>query len=252
MQHDRQPFVAGNWKMNGTLESVKALVAGIKGGLDRVERSAVAICPPFVYIPVVAPMIADSRIALGAQNLAKETAGAFTGEVAGSMLKDLQCEYVIIGHSERRSLYGETDELVAEKFVRAQSEGLTPIVCVGELLEEREAGETESVVARQLDAVLAAAGVGAFQEAVIAYEPVWAIGTGKTATPQQAQDVHHFIRSRVAEHDAAVAAGVRIQYGGSVNAGNAAELFSMPDIDGGLIGGASLKPDDFLTICAAA
>ena len=251
MPQERQPFVAGNWKMNGSLESVKSLVEGIKGGLDRVERSAVAICPPYVYLPVIAPMIADSRIALGAQNLAKETAGAFTGEVAGSMLKDFNCEYVIIGHSERRTLYGETDELVAAKFLTAQAEGLVPILCVGELLEEREAGETEAVVARQLDAVLAAAGIGALQQAVIAYEPVWAIGTGKTATPSQAQDVHRFIRERLAGHDAAVAAGVRIQYGGSVNAGNAAELFSMPDIDGGLIGGASLKPDDFLTICAA-
>ena len=251
MPQDRQTFVAGNWKMNGSLESVKSLVEGIKGGLDRVERSAVAICPPFVYLPVIAPMIADSRIALGAQNLAKATAGAFTGEVAGSMLKDFNCDYVIIGHSERRTLYGETDEMVASKFLTAQDEGLIPILCVGELLEEREAGETEAVVARQLDAVLAAAGIGAFQKAVIAYEPVWAIGTGKTATPSQAQDVHQFIRERLAGHDAAVAAGVRIQYGGSVNAGNAAELFSMPDIDGGLIGGASLKPDDFLTICAA-
>jgi len=251
MSDKRRTLVAGNWKMNGTIQSAESLVKEIKAGMDRVKAAEVAICPPFVYIPVIRPIIEGTGIALGAQNLAKEDPGAFTGEVAAPMLLDFACVYVIVGHSERRAYYGESDELVAEKFVRAQKEGLIPILCVGELLEERESGKTEEVVARQLDAVIKAAGIGAFTNAVIAYEPVWAIGTGKTATPDQAQDVHAFIRNRVAQHDAAVAEKVRIQYGGSVNTGNAAELFAMPDIDGGLIGGASLKSEDFLTICAA-
>lgn len=248
---ERRTLVAGNWKMNGSLESAEALIGEIKAGMSQVRAAEVAICPPFIYVPAVAALLKGTDIELGAQNLAKETPGAFTGEVAGSMLKDLGCTYVIIGHSERRAYYGESDELVAEKFVRAQQDGLTPIVCVGELLEDRESGATEQVVGRQVDAVIAAAGVGALDNAVIAYEPVWAIGTGKTATPDQAQDVHAFIRGRIAEKDPGVAARVRIQYGGSVNAGNAARLFAMPDIDGGLIGGASLKSADFLTICAA-
>nr|VFJ98914.1 MAG: triosephosphate isomerase [Candidatus Kentron sp. H]VFJ99156.1 MAG: triosephosphate isomerase [Candidatus Kentron sp. H]VFK03807.1 MAG: triosephosphate isomerase [Candidatus Kentron sp. H] len=251
MSEKRRTLVAGNWKMNGSQKSATSLVEGIKAGLDRVEAAEVAICPPFVYIPMVASMIEGTPLALGAQNLAKEDPGAFTGEVAGVMLADMGCRYVIVGHSERRAYYGETDVLVARKFVQAQKEGLTPIVCVGELLEERESGKTEQVVARQIDAVFDAAGVSALESAVIAYEPVWAIGTGKTATPDQAQEVHAFIRARIADRDAAVAQKVRIQYGGSVNAGNAAELFAMPDIDGGLIGGASLKVEDFLTICAA-
>nr|VFJ50662.1 MAG: triosephosphate isomerase [Candidatus Kentron sp. FW]VFJ52944.1 MAG: triosephosphate isomerase [Candidatus Kentron sp. FW] len=251
MSEKRRTLVAGNWKMNGTIDSAKSLVTEIKAGLGQVKNTELAICPPFVYIPTVASIIEGTDIALGAQNLAKEDPGAFTGEVAAPMLTDIGCTYVIVGHSERRAYYGETDSLVAQKFVRAQKEGLIPIVCVGELLEEREAGETEKVVARQLDAVIDAAGVSALENSVIAYEPVWAIGTGKTATPDQAQDVHKFIRSRVSDKDASVAEKVRIQYGGSVNAGNAAELFAMPDIDGGLIGGASLKSADFLTICAA-
>nr|VFJ92330.1 MAG: triosephosphate isomerase [Candidatus Kentron sp. LFY] len=251
MSEKRRILVAGNWKMNGSIDSAKALVAEIKAGMDKVKNAEVAICPPFIYIPIVQSIIEGTEIALGAQNLAKEDPGAFTGEVAAPMLMDIGCKYVIVGHSERRAYYGETDSLVAQKFVRAQKEGLMPIVCVGELLEEREAGKTEQVVARQLDAVIEAAGVPALENSVIAYEPVWAIGTGKTATPDQAQDVHAFIRSRIAEKDLAVAEKVRIQYGGSVNAGNSAELFAMPDIDGGLIGGASLKSADFLTICAA-
>ncbi len=248
----RQPLVAGNWKMNGSLESIKGLVTGIKDGIGGIKRAEVAVCPPFVYLGVVGPMLERTGIALGAQNVSKEDPGAYTGEVAAPMLKDFGCKYVIVGHSERRTLYGETDSLVAEKFVRAQKEGLVPILCVGELLEEREAGQTEAVVARQLDAVVNLAGIGALASSVIAYEPVWAIGTGKTATPEQAQDVHAFIRGRVVGQDAQVAEGLRIQYGGSMNAGNAAELLAMPDIDGGLIGGASLKPNDFLAICGAA
>jgi len=251
MSKKRRILVAGNWKMNGSLDSAKSLVAEIKVGIGQVKNAEMAICPPFVYIPIVASLIKGTDIALGAQNIAKEDPGAFTGEVAGSMLTDVGCKYVIVGHSERRAYYGETDSLVAQKFVRAQKDGLIPIVCVGELLEEREAGKTEQVVERQLKAVIDLAGASALANSVIAYEPVWAIGTGKTATPDQAQEVHAFIRSQIANADAAVAEKVRIQYGGSVNAGNAAELFAMPDIDGGLIGGASLKSADFLTIGAA-
>lgn len=248
----RQPLVAGNWKMNGTRESAQPLVAGIISGMGGVTRAQVAVCPPFVYLELVGAAIRGTRIALGAQNVSKEDMGAFTGEIAAPMLKDLGCQYVIVGHSERRTLYGEDDQLVAEKYVRARKEGLTPILCVGELLEEREAGNTEKVVARQLDAVMDLAGVASLADSVIAYEPVWAIGTGRTATPEQAQEVHGFIRQRIAAQSQDSADRVRILYGGSVNAKNAAELFKMTDIDGGLIGGASLKAADFLTICQAA
>ncbi len=249
----RRPLVAGNWKMNGSRERVAALVEGIKAGMGSVERAEVAVCPPFVYIPQVAGLLEGTGIALGAQNVCDHAEeGAYTGEVAGSMLAELGCRYVIVGHSERRNLYGESDELVARRFAAARKAGLAPILCVGELLEERERGETEAVVARQLDAVLALEGAAAFREAVIAYEPVWAIGTGRTATPEQAQEVHAFIRRRLAEHDAGVAEAARILYGGSVKGSNAADLFAQPDIDGGLIGGASLKADEFLTICRAA
>jgi triosephosphate isomerase len=248
----RQPLVAGNWKMNGSAGSIEALVAGIKAGIDAVQAAEMAVCPPFVYIPMVAGLLQGSRISLGAQDVSDQEAGAFTGEVAPAMLKDVGCKYVIVGHSERRTLYGESDAFTARKFAAARKSGLIPIVCVGELLEEREEGITEQVVARQLDAVISLEGITSLADAVIAYEPVWAIGTGKTATPQQAQDVHAFIRGKLAGFDAAVADKVRILYGGSMNAGNAAELMSMPDIDGGLIGGASLKPADFLAIGTAA
>ncbi|HHQ41212.1 MAG TPA: triose-phosphate isomerase [Chromatiales bacterium] len=249
----RRPLVAGNWKMNGSRERVRALVDGIQAGIGSVERAEVAVCPPFVYIPQVAEQLAGSPIALGAQNVCDHAEeGAYTGEIAGSMLAELGCRYVIVGHSERRNLYGESDELVARRFAAARKAGLVPILCVGELLEERERGVTEAVVARQLDAVLELEGVEAFREAVIAYEPVWAIGTGHTATPEQAQEVHAFIRARLAERDAGVAEVARILYGGSVKGSNAADLFAQPDIDGGLIGGASLKADEFLTICRAA
>ena len=248
----RQPLVAGNWKMNGTLESVTTLVEGIKAGLDSVTKAEVAICPPFVYLDKVGQLIEGATIALGAQNVAKEDPGAYTGEIAAPMLKDFGCKYVIVGHSERRSLYGETDSLVAEKCARGLREGLTPILCVGELLEEREAGKTEEVVARQLDAVIDKVGIAGVGEGVIAYEPVWAIGTGRTASPEQAQEVHAFIRARLASQDAAVADGTRILYGGSMKGSNAEGLIGMDDIDGGLIGGASLKADEFLAICRAA
>jgi triosephosphate isomerase len=210
------------------------------------------VCPPFVYLQECGRLLHDSSIELGAQDVCAEAQGAFTGEVSAAMLKDVGCEYVIVGHSERRLIYRESDQLVARKFAAAQSKTLIPILCVGEQLAEREAGRTQDVVQRQLDAVLELCGVDAFAHAVIAYEPVWAIGTGRNASPEQAQDVHAFIRARLVARSAKIAAETRILYGGSVKAGNAAEIFAMPDVDGGLIGGASLKADEFLAILAAA
>lgn len=247
----RTTIVAGNWKMNGSAAMAEELVEGIKAGMSEVGNTDVVVCPPSIYLSFVAELIKDSPIALGAQNVSHEQAGAFTGEITAEMLKDAGCEYVIVGHSERRSLYGETDEVVAKKYARALEVGLTPILCVGELLEEREGGQTEAVVARQIDAVIDNSGVDSLGKGVIAYEPVWAIGTGKVATPEQAQDVHAFIRQRVAAHDAGVAESLRIQYGGSMKPDNADGLLGKPDIDGGLIGGASLKSADFLGICKA-
>ncbi|CAK0780608.1 triose-phosphate isomerase [Gammaproteobacteria bacterium] len=248
----RRPLVAGNWKMNGSRRESGALVAGISAGLDRVANAEVVVCPPFVFLAEVSAQLAGSSVALGAQNCSAEKPGAFTGEVTVAMLAEVGCRYVIVGHSERRTLYGETDTVVAGKFAAVRAGGLVPILCVGERLEEREGGVTEAVVARQLDAVMDAEGVAALGQGIIAYEPVWAIGTGRTASPQQAQDVHAFIRSRIAARDPETAKKVRILYGGSVKGTNAAELFAMPDIDGGLIGGASLNAQEFLTICAAA
>jgi triosephosphate isomerase (TIM) len=248
----RQTLVAGNWKMNGSKQSITALLDGLLQGMTEIKKAEVAVCPPFVYLSLVAERLHGSAINWGAQNLSQEQPGAFTGEVAAAMLNDFACKYVLVGHSERRALYGESDALVAQKFAVARKAGLKPILCVGELLEERETGQTEAVVARQLDAVIDLEGIGAFADAVIAYEPVWAIGTGKTASPQQAQDVHAFIRQKLASRDAQVAANTQILYGGSVKGSNAAELFAMADIDGGLIGGASLKADEFLMICKAA
>ncbi|MDH3527899.1 MAG: triose-phosphate isomerase [Gammaproteobacteria bacterium] len=244
----RQPLVAGNWKMNGSLDSIKSLVEGIKAGLDSVTTAEMVVCPPYVYIPQVAAMLEGTAIALGAQDVNDRESGAHTGEIAPGMLTDVGCKYAIVGHSERRSIYAESDEFTARKFAAARQAGLVPILCVGELLEEREQGITEQVVSRQLDAIIDLEGVGALADAVIAYEPVWAIGTGKTATPDQAQEVHAFIRSMVAREDAAVAEQVQILYGGSVKGSNAAELLAMADIDGGLIGGASLDANEFLSI----
>jgi triosephosphate isomerase len=244
----RQPLVAGNWKMNGSLDSIRKLVEGIKGGVDTVTTAELAVCPPYVYIPQVAALLEGTVITLGAQDVNDQPSGAHTGEVAAGMLGDVGCKYVIVGHSERRSIYGESDEFTARKFAAARHAGLVPILCVGELLEEREQGITEQVVARQLDAVIDLEGIAAIGEAVIAYEPVWAIGTGKTASPEQAQEVHAFIRGKLAGLDGKVAERVQILYGGSVKGSNAAELFAMADIDGGLIGGASLAADDFLAI----
>jgi triosephosphate isomerase len=248
----RRPLVAGNWKMNGSRAESAALVDALKTGVSVASRAEVAICPPFILIPLVAEKLAGSAVAWGGQNLSVHKSGAYTGEISGPMLKDYGCTYVIVGHSERRTYYGETDALVAEKYGAAQAAGLIPILCVGETLAEREANQTEAVVTRQIDAVLNKHGVASFKNAVIAYEPVWAIGTGKTATPAQAQDVHRFIRERIAAKDKSVADKLRVLYGGSMKGSNAKELQSQPDIDGGLIGGASLQAEEFLTVCRAA
>ena len=224
----RRKLVAGNWKMHGSLAENEALLSGILAGMGDV-KAGVAVCVPFPYLAQVQARLQGSAIAWGAQNVSQQAKGAFTGEVSVSMLKDFGCAFVIVGHSERRALYGESDELVAEKFAAAQAAGLTPILCVGETLEEREGGITESVVARQMDAVIAKCGVASLARAVVAYEPVWAIGTGKTASPEQAQAVHAFIRGKVRALDAGVADGLIIQYGGSMKPGNAAELLGQPD-----------------------
>jgi triosephosphate isomerase len=249
----RQYLVAGNWKMNGSRQANAALVEKIAAGPARSPGVEMLVCPPAVYLESVGRTLAGSSIKLGAQNLAdQEKPGAFTGEIHGTMLREVGCEYVIVGHSERRALYGETDAGVARKFKTAQALGLVPVLCVGETLEQREQDETEPVLRRQLDAVLALCGVESLARAVVAYEPVWAIGTGRTATPQQAQAAHAFLRAQVAARDARIAAALRVLYGGSVNAGNADALLAEPDVDGGLVGGASLKADEFLAICAAA
>lgn len=248
----RQPLVAGNWKMNGSRDSINSLLDGILAGMGAVEKAEVVVCAPYVYLGQVADKLAGSAVAWGSQNVNDNESGAYTGEISAGMLKDFGCKYVIVGHSERRAIYGETDSDVTKRFQTAQINGFIPILCVGELLEEREAGTTNEVVARQLDAVINAAGIAAIGNAVIAYEPVWAIGTGKVATPEQAQEVHAMIRSKLADLDADVAAKVQILYGGSMKPDNAKELIGMEDIDGGLIGGASLKAEDFLGICTAA
>jgi len=248
----RQPLVAGNWKMNGSLGGGSELLAGVVAGAGAIERCSIAVCPPFPYLALAAEALRGSKVALGAQDLSIHEPGAYTGEVAGSMLTDFGCTYVIVGHSERRQYHGEDDLLVARKYARAVEYGLTPILCVGETLEQRERGETERVVAAHVDGVINLSGVAAFRHGVIAYEPVWAIGTGVTATPDQAQEVHAFIRARIAAKSGEVADGLQILYGGSMKPGNAAELMAQPDIDGGLIGGASLVAEDFLAICRAA
>lgn len=248
----RTPLVVGNWKMNGSRSSIKLLLDGIRTGIDGLTDVHVAVCAPYVYLSDVWSQLHDSPITWGGQNVSHEGKGAFTGEISVSMLQDFNCKYVIIGHSERRALYSEDNGLVARKFAVVRKTGMIPLLCVGESLEERESGVTEQVIARQLDAVIELVGVGGLRNAVVAYEPVWAIGTGKTATPEQAQEVHAFIRGRIGQREAEVADGLQILYGGSVKSGNATELFAMPDIDGGLIGGASLVADEFLNICQAA
>jgi len=248
----RARLVSGNWKMHGSLVTNVRLLDALKAGLKQAEGLGYAVCAPFPYLAQVSEALSGSRIAWGAQNVSEHDSGAYTGEVSGAMLREFGCRFAIVGHSERRGLYREDDKTVAAKFNAARRAGLKPILCAGETLEQRERGETENVVGRQLDAVLDAAGVAALANAVLAYEPVWAIGTGKNATSGQAQEVHAFIRARLAERDPELAQRVTILYGGSVKPGNARELFAMPDVDGGLIGGASLVAEDFIAICAAA
>jgi triosephosphate isomerase len=249
----REILVAGNWKMNGSTAANDALISGIVSAVPNGSGFRLLVCPPFPFLASVASRLTGSNVALGAQNVSEQVSGAYTGETAASMLKDVGCEYVIVGHSERRAMYAETSAQVAAKFQAAQAAGLIPILCVGETLEQREAGTTQEVIDEQLDAVLdGSAGVEAFATAVIAYEPVWAIGTGMTATPEQAQAVHKHIRARLAEQNEDLADKVQILYGGSMKGDNAAGLLCMPDIDGGLIGGASLKANDFLAIAKAA
>lgn len=249
----RRPLVAGNWKMNGDSESTTSLINGIADGRDDVTAAEVLVCPPYILIPRAADALnGQADIVLGAQDLDINQNGAFTGQISAAMLVDAGCEYVIVGHSERRAIYGESDQDVANKFKVAQDGGLIPVLCVGETLEERESGNTESVVARQIQAVIDLVGIDNFDNAVIAYEPVWAIGTGKTATPEMAQEVHKFIRDMLSALNTGIADNLRLLYGGSMNAGNAESLIGMADIDGGLIGGASLQAESFLAICKAA
>ena len=246
----RSSLIAGNWKMNGDLQSVIGLVEEIKAGNP--GKAELAVCPPAVFLMKVGGMLADTKISLGAQNVCDQESGAYTGEISAGMLKECGCRFAIVGHSERRAHYLETDQLVAARFAMAVNTGLSPILCVGETLYEHEQGVTEAVVAKQLDAVLDACGVAGFAQAVIAYEPVWAIGTGLVASPETAQAVHEFIRGKLAASDTDIAERVQILYGGSMNPANASDLLSQPDIDGGLIGGASLKADDFLAIAQSA
>jgi triosephosphate isomerase (TIM) len=248
----RIKFVAGNWKMNGTLAANQDLLRELVPELARVAGVKCAVCVPFPYLAQVQQLLSGSGVAWGAQDISQYDAGAYTGEVSGAMLVDFGCRYAIVGHSERRTLFGETSDVVSQKYAAAMKAGLTPILCVGETLAERESGTTETVIAAQLDAVTSRCGVQSLAHAVVAYEPVWAIGTGKTASPEQAQAVHAFIRERVEREDSSIAECVQVLYGGSVKASNAAQLFTMKDIDGGLIGGASLDAKEFAAICQAA
>jgi len=247
----RKKLVAGNWKMHGSRSMASALVSDIVAG--RPDGVDVAVFPPFPYLAPLADGYRDSGVGIGGQDLSEhEGQGAYTGEVSAAMLADIGAQWVLVGHSERRQYHAEDDALVARKFGAALAGGLTPILCVGETLEQRDTGQTEAVIARQLQAVIAAHGVACFDTAVIAYEPVWAIGTGHTASPEQAQQVHAFIRSQLEKEDVTISRLTRLLYGGSVKAANAAELFAQADVDGGLIGGAALAASDFLAICVAA
>ena len=244
----RKTIVAGNWKMNASKDSVDNLIKDLLTGMDGIT-SEVLVCAPFPYLAQVELLIQGSKVMLGAQNLNTNSSGAYTGEVSADMIKDFGARHVIVGHSERRSLYGETSTMVAEKTKAALNAGLTPLLCIGESIEQRDSGNTEAVIEKQLSAVIELVGIEAFNQIIIAYEPVWAIGTGVTATPEQAQEAHLFIRSLLAKNDESVAQKTPILYGGSMNASNASELISCADIDGGLIGGAALKAEDFLQIC---
>ena len=241
----RTPLVAGNWNMHGSRASNRALLDAVLAGIETLAGIECAVCVPYPYLGEVAGRLAKTRLAWGAQNLSEHLQGAFTGEVSAPMLAEFGCRYVLVGHSERRQLYGETDAVVAAKFAAVLAHGMTPVLCLGETLEERDAGRTEQVIGRQLEAVLERIEKDAFKRAVVAYEPVWAIGTGRTASPEQAQTVHAFLRSRLYPE-------TRIVYGGSVKPANAEAIFAMPDVDGGLIGGASLVAGEFLAIARAA
>lgn len=250
----RTPLIAGNWKMHGSLSEVKTLIRGIKQGIDQnaaLSSVDILVLPSFVHLLFVKDLLTSTSIILGAQNIYTGMAGAFTGEVSGNMLAEIGCQYVLVGHSERRAIFHENHALVASKFKAALQAGLKPILCVGETQTERENGETESIISAQLESVIELTGIEAFQQAVIAYEPVWAIGTGLTATPEQAQAVHAYIRELIKQNKVDIAETIRILYGGSMKAENAASLLAMPDIDGGLIGGASLDAMSFVKICAA-
>lgn len=248
----RRKLVVGNWKMHGNKADIAKLLTDLQRLLPRSSDVEIAVCPPFVYLPLVQQQLSGSVIGLGAQNVSAEIKGAFTGEISADMLRDSGCSYVIVGHSERRKLFHESNSAVAEKASVCLQYDLTPIFCVGESQEERAAGKTLEVIAAQLDAVQARLKVAELARVIVAYEPVWAIGTGLTATPEQAQEVHAFIRKQLAQQDAAMADGVRILYGGSVKADNATAIFAQPDIDGGLVGGASLNAEEFVAICRAA
>lgn len=247
----RKKLVAGNWKMHGSIQANAALLDGVIAGLSGVD-SEVLVCVPYPYLAQVSAKVQHSRLMLGAQNVSQHEAGAYTGEVAAAMLAEFGCAYVIVGHSERRALFGETDQVVAMKCAAVLAAGMSPVLCVGESLAERDSGRAKSVVSRQLSVVLDCLGVAGFAKVVVAYEPVWAIGTGLTATPFQAQEMHAAIRAQVAALNPVVAENLRILYGGSVKPQGAAELFAQADIDGGLIGGAALVAEDFLAICRAA
>ncbi len=243
----RRSLVVGNWKMNGTLASAELLAKGIIAGLGG-NNADIAVCVPYVHLPKVSELVKNTALALGAQNVADKPSGAFTGEISAAMLSEFSCKYALVGHSERRSYYGDTDESVAARFCQAQEQNIIPILCVGETLEQREQDQTFAVINTQLDAVINLAGIAAFGAAVIAYEPVWAIGTGKTASDEQAQEVHRYIRQYIAAKDQTIADKIQVLYGGSAKPENAKGLFAMPDIDGGLIGGASLDAESFLKI----
>ena len=243
----RRSLVVGNWKMNGSRSSAESLAKGIIAGLGA-DVADIAICVPYVFLSDVGQIVKNTRLALGAQNVADKPSGAYTGEISAIMLKEFACKYALVGHSERRTYYGDTDQSVAARFCQAQEQGVIPVLCIGETLEQREQEQTFEVITTQLDAVVNLAGIAAFNNAVIAYEPVWAIGTGLTATDGQAQEAHHFIRQYLAAKDQAVAENIQLLYGGSAKPDNAKGLFAMPDIDGGLIGGASLDAESFLKI----
>lgn len=247
----RSKLIAGNWKSNGDLASNQRLLEALRAAAQGLRGVECAVCVPYPYLFQTQQLLSGAAVAWGAQDLSQYGAGAYTGAVTATMLREFGCRYALVGHSERRSIFGESDAVVAAKFEAALAAGLTPILCIGETLQERNEGTTEAVVGRQLATVVERTGIAALGKAVVAYEPVWAIGTGKTATSEQAQAVHEYVRRSVAERDAAVADGLRILYGGSVKAANAATLFAMRDIDGGLIGGASLSADEFIAICRA-